>query len=508
VYIFSAIAVLMLLIASINFMNLSTAGASKRAKEVGIRKVLGSDRGALARQFFTEAILLAFIAVVLAVLLLWLALPLFNQLSGKNLYLDLNQVLKNIPLLVLFSIFVGLFAGSYPALYLSSFNPLVVLKNKLSGSRSKMGLRAGLVVFQFIISTGLIFCTLVVLRQLHFIQSKKLGYNKEQVLILPTWPLGKNAASFKNLIGQDNRVIHISGSGYIPAGDSFNNNFFIHTTDEPDKWIKTLRYDVDENYIPALDIQVQAGRNFSLDFGTDSLSAIVNETAARALGWQDNVLGKSMVNKDNKIYTVIGIVKDFHFKSLHESIAPLVMVLSPDTGNLIVKIKPGDVAGLLQTLEKHYQSFPAELPFSYSFLDDRFNNTYRTEQKTGNLLAIFAGLSILVACLGLFGLTLFTTNQRMKEISIRKVLGASEISIMGLLSYDFLKLVCLATIIACPIAWWIMSKWLQNFAYRTEIKAWMFLAAGSAAIIIALITVGTQAIRAAITNPIDSLRNE
>ncbi len=508
VYIFGAVALFMLLIASINFMNLSTASASKRAKEVGVRKVLGSGRELLTFQFLIESLLLVFIALLLAVGLAQLALPLFNQLSGKALSFGLMSQWSVIPVLLLIGLAVGLLAGSYPAFFLSAFKPVAVLKGKLTPENKGLGLRSGLVVFQFFVSIGLIFSTTVVYKQLHFIQNKKLGYDKEQVLVLQTWPLGSNEEVFRQQLLQDSRIISVSNSPYVPAGASFSNNFFVHPYEDPSQWVKTLRYDVDESYIPTLGIELSAGRNFSANYGTDSLSAIINETAATAMGWASDALGKTLVNGDGKHLRVVGVVKDFHFKSLHESITPLVMVMNDNFGNLIVKARPGDMGLLLQTIEARYNTLPHDLPFSYSFLNERLNNTYQVEKKTGMILGVFAGLTIFVACLGLFGLATFTAYQRTKEIGVRKVLGASVTNIIRLLVKDFVKLIGIAAAIASPIAWWAMNKWLEDFAYRIEIQWWMFAVAGLAAVVIALLTVSWQAIRAAVANPVDSLRDE
>ncbi len=508
VYIFGAIALFMLVIASINFMNLSTASASKRAKEVGVRKVLGSGRKALAIQFLIESLLLTFGALVLAVGLAYLALPLFNQLSGKALMFNLAANWWILPSLLFIGFAVGLLAGSYPAFFLSAFRPVAVLKGKLTPDSRGLGLRSGLVVFQFLISIGLMICTAVVYKQLHYIQQKKLGYDKEQVLILQTWPLGKNEELFRQQLLQDSRILHVTNSPYVPAGATYSNNFFVHPLEAPSQWTKTLRYDVDEYYIPTLGMELSAGRNFSTDYGMDSLSVVINETAAATFGWTGDALGKTMVDGDNRQLKVVGVVKDFHFRSMHERISPLVMVLNKNFGNLIVKAKPGDITGLLETMKQQYDALKADLPFSYSFLDDRINNTYLAERKTGTILGVFAGLTIFVACLGLCGLATFTAYQRTKEIGVRKVLGATAANIVRLLVKDFVKLIGLALVIASPIAWWTMTKWLEDFAYRIDMQWWLFGLAGLVAVVIALLTVSWQAIKAAVANPVESLRDE
>ena len=512
VYIFGAVAIIMLLIACINFMNLSTAGASKRAREVGVRKVMGSEKIELVWQFLMESVLLTSIALVLAIIFGFVALPLFNNLSGKDLSLQLDSVTTLLPGLLLFGLIVGILAGSYPAFFLSSFKPIAVLKGKYTSGKGSISLRSGLVVVQFFISITLMVGTTVVYQQLKFIQNKKLGYNKEQVLIVDTWELGKNQDVFRDEILRDPHVLNVSSSGYLPAGPSYNNNFMVYPDDKNMELVKTLRYDVDINYIPTLGMEMAAGRNFSKEFGTDSSGVILNETAAKMLGLKNDALNHIVSNTNNDgskhTYHVIGIVKDFHFRSLHERIAPLAMTLSGGAGTMIIKVKTEDMKGLLSKMKTTWDEFKPEAAFSYSFMDERINNTYLAEQKTGQILGVFAGLTIFVACLGLFGLATFTAEQRTKEIGVRKVLGASVGSVVTLLSKDFLKLVGIAIIIATPAAWFAMNKWLQDFEYRIEISWWMFAVAGSLSIGIALLTVSFQSVKAALMDPVNSLRSE
>ena len=514
VYIFGAIALFMLIIACINFMNLSTAGASKRSREVGIRKVLGSLKNELVRQFLLESILLTFIALLLAVVLVYLALPVFNELSGKELNLHFKNNLFLLFGLAGFGLVVGALAGSYPAFYLSSFKPVIALKGKISAGKKSIGLRSGLVVFQFCISVILIVGTTVVYQQLKYIQNTKLGFDKDQVLVLhETGRLDKNEAILRQQLLQDQRVENVSISGYVPVGPSNGNNNMVYTEDNSSQLVKAIKYHVDEQYIPTLDMKLEAGRNFSKDFATDSSATIINETAAKTFGWGEKALGKTLTgfknNQGEKItYHIIGIVKDFHFKSLHERISPLMMALGNNSGSIIVKVKTKDIAGLLASVKKEWSQFSNAALFSYSFMDDDFEAMYRTEGKLSLILGIFAGLTIFIACLGLFGLVTFTAEQRTKEIGIRKVLGATVPNVVGLLSKDFLKLVIIANVISWPLAWWIMNKWLQDFAYRINISWWIFLLAGLAALLIALITVSFKAIKAALANPVESLRTE
>lgn len=513
VYIFSAIALFMLIIACINFMNLSTAGASKRSREVGIRKVLGSLKNQLVLQFLIESILLTFLALLISVFLVYLALPLFNELSGKDLNLHFQNTIFLFFGLCGFGLIVGALAGSYPAFFLSSFKPVKVLKGKLTTGKKSIGLRSGLVVFQFCISVILIIGTTVVYQQLKYIQNSKLGFDKDQVLVLhQTGWLGKNQEVFQQKLLQDPRVENVSISGYVPIGPTNGNNNMVYTEDNP-QLVQTLKYHVDERYIPTLDMKMAAGRNFSKDFSTDSTATIINETAARTFGWGENALGKTLTgfknNEGEKItYRIIGIVKDFHLKSLHERIAPLMMVLGDNSGSIIIKTKTKDAAGLLASIKKDWDQYSNAALFSYSFMNDDFEAAYRAEGKLSLILGIFAGLTIFIACLGLFGLVRFTAEQRTKEIGIRKTLGATVPNVVGLLSKDFLKLVLIANIISWPLAWWAMNKWLQDFAYRINISWWIFLFAGLAALLIALITVSFQAIKAAMANPVESLRSE
>ncbi len=513
VYIFGAIAIFMLIIACINFMNLSTAGASKRSREVGIRKVLGSLKQELVRQFLVESVLLSAIALVIALGLVYMGLPVFNKLAGKNLTLQFTSTPWVIPVLVLFSLLTGLLAGSYPAFYLSSFNPVAVLKGRFTSGKKSISLRSALVVFQFFISISLIICTTIVFNQLNYIQHIKLGYDKDQVVVIPdTYLLGNKASLLRQQLLQDPRVARVSVSNYLPAGPTGNNNYIVSADNNPSQMQKTLRYDVDYEYIPTLGMEMAAGRNFSRDYATDSSAVIINETAAKAFGLGKNALGHSLIDPHKQVATkslrIIGVVKDFHFKSLHELISPLVMVIGNDGGTLIVKTKTKDLPGLLFTMNKRWKELNADAPFAYSFLDERFKNTYQSEQTTGLILAIFAGLTIFVACLGLFGLATFTAEQRTKEIGIRKILGATLTGILSLLSKDFLKLVFIAFIIATPVAWLIMNKWLDDFAYRSPINLWIFIWAAFAASLVTIITISFQAIKAALSNPVKSLRSE
>ncbi|WP_162417818.1 ABC transporter permease [Cyclobacterium roseum] len=515
VYIFSAIAIFMLLIACINFINLSTASGSRRAREVGVRKVLGAAQRQLRGQFLAESILLSSFALLLALVLVQVTLPFLNDFSADQFGFSLTHNYWLLPALLLIGLGVGVLAGAYPAFFLASFNTVSVLKGAPAAhpGKRRLSLRSALVVFQFCISIILIIGSMVIYRQLSFIQNKDLGYEKEQVLILPdVGHLGNNAETFRQQLLRDERVTHVSISGYLPSGPSYNNNYFVFPEDDPSLQIKTLRYEVDEEYLPTLGLELLAGRNFSIEYGSDDAAMLINETAARALGWEKEALDKRLSHANNdgerKVYRVIGVVKDFHFRSMHERIAPLVMTLGSGKGAVIAKIKPDRVTGLLQSIKDNWTSMAVDEPFSYSFLDDRFYQTYAPERRMGKVILIFSGLTILIACMGLFGLATFTTKQRTKEIGIRKVLGAEITGIVLMLSGDFLKLVGIAAICAFPLSAWIMGGWLEGFAYRIPIGPWIYLGAAFIAATVAFLTTGYLALQAARTNPVANLRNE
>jgi putative ABC transport system permease protein len=522
VYIFSVIGVFMLLIACINFINLSTAGAGKRAREVGIRKVLGSPRGQLIGQFLVESLLLTLTGSLIAIGILYAALPLFNSITGGELAPNWSIGSWLIPAVLSIVAVTGLLAGLYPAFVLSSFNPVTVLKGLFTPGKKSAGLRSTLVTFQFFISISLIIGTAVVYQQLSYIQHKNLGYRRDQVLVVQeTGWLGNHQEFFRQQLLQDPRVASVSASGYLPAGNTYNSNFICYPDGQKDHLVYSSRYAVDAQYVPTLGMQVIAGRNFSRDFLSDSNAVLLNETAARQLGWihsgrPDSIaglLGHSITQKDNsgigKPYHVIGLIRDFNFRSLHELITPLLMTLDTTAGsNLIIRTRTTDLAGLLATIGKQWGALQSEVSFSYTFLDDRFDNTYKTEQHIGLILGIFAGLTIFVACLGLFGLATFTAERRTKEIGIRKVLGASSAGIVALLSKEFLRLVSFAFLIAAPVAWLMMNRWLRDFAYRITIGWWVFALAALLAITITVLTIGFRAMRAARANPADSLRSE
>ena len=513
VYIFSAVAVFMLLIACINFMNLSTAAATRRAREVGVRKVLGSLRGQLIGRFLGESLLLTAIAFLLAIAIVYWALPIFNEIAGRNLAFHWGANLKLTTMLVGLTLLTGLLAGSYPAFFLSSFHPIAVLKGRLNSGGRTMTLRSVLVVFQFFISISLIVGTAIVYDQLSYIRHKKLGYDRDRVIVVQeAWWLGQHLDAYRQQLLEDPRVAGVTTSGYVPAGHSYSNNFMAFGDNQSGHLLKSVRFEVDENYIPTLGMEMAAGRNFSRSFGADSSAMILNETAAMAYGWGTKAIGHTITHSEgngvSRTFRVIGIVKDFNFQSLHQLIAPMVMTLGGDASNVIVKAKTKDMPGLIASLQKQWNDAKPEMPFAYTFLEDRFNQTYRSEQNIGRILGIFAGLTIFVACLGLFGLATFTAAERTREIGIRKVLGAGTAAIVTLLSKDFLRLVGLAFLIAGPVAWLVMNKWLQDFPYRIAVPWWIFGMTAVLVTLVTLLTIGFRALMAASANPVDSLRTE
>lgn len=510
VYIFSGVALFMLLVACINFINLSTAQASKRAREVGVRKVIGSGRGLLVRQFLSESLLVTLFALAIAFLLIELALPVFNKLTGQPFHFDLRLLAIFIGL----GTVVGILAGLYPACYLSSLKPASVLKGNFATAPRRFSLRSGLVTFQFFISVTLIMGTIIVYRQMQFIRHKDLGYDKEQLITLPnSYVLGKNERVFKQEMLQDPRIVSATMSGYRPAGPSNYNNALAYPRGDDQRIVNGVDYHVDEQYIPTMGMHLLSGRNFSPGMPTDSSAIILNESAAQALGWNAlTAVGKTVIRQNadrgnHFPYRVIGVVRNFNFKSLHEAISPLFMTLEPESG-LIFRIRTADVSGLLSTMNKAWDRYHTGEPFSYHFMDDLFNQTYAAEQKTGTILGLFSLLIILVACLGLFGLVTYASEQHTKEIGIRKVLGATTVQITQMLSSEFLKLIIIASLIAFPIAWWMMTKWLQSFAYRVRISWWIFLVSGMITLVVALATIGWQSVKAAMANPVKSLRTE
>lgn len=516
VYIFSAVALFILLIACINFMNLSTARSVSRAKEVGIRKVLGTRRKSLISQFLSESTLMAFISLILAIVITYFVLPGFNDIAAKSMSIHNIFNPTFLPFLIALPFIVGLLAGLYPAFFLSKFKPVSVLKGRTNAGVKKNILRSGLVVFQFFTSIVLIIGTIIIYKQLHFIQTTSLGFNKNQVLIVDgAWALNKNDEAFKNEVLKLPGVESATMSGYIPVNSSRSDNTYSRDATMNQKNALSMQtWKVDYDYIGTMGMQIIKGRNFSKDFGTDSSAVILNEAAVRVLGFDNPVGNKIYQNFPGgpgsvmKAYNIIGVVKDFHFESLRHNIYPLGLILEHNNTIMSFRINTAEVKPLIAQIKNKWTALAPGMPFNYRFMDEAFNNIYRSEQQVGKISITFAILAIFIACLGLFGLVTYMAEQRTKEIGIRKVLGASVGQVTGMLSRDFLKLVLIASLIAFPVAWWVMHRWLQDFAYRIKIDWWVFLIAGLIALLIALATVSFQAIKAAMANPVKSLRTE
>jgi putative ABC transport system permease protein len=515
VYIFSAVALFLLLIACINFMNLSTARSSNRAKEVGIRKVMGTERQTLIAQFIAESTLTSYLAFFFALLLTIILLPYFNDISAKTFSISSLFQPQLLAFLLILPFAVGILAGYYPAFFLSSFRPIEVLKGKFNAGFKRSNLRNLLVTFQFVTSLVLVIGTIIVYQQLNYIQTKKLGFDKDQVLLInETDALGTNKEAFKNEIARMVGVKSAAYAGFLPvAGSARNDNTFSkEAVMDLKNGFNMQVWNIDYDYIPTLGMEIIKGRNLSKSFGSDSSAVIINETTAKVLGYEDptgkKVYASQGSGNPNIVYEIVGVVKNFHYESLRQTVGPLCMRLGNNSWATAFKINTKDVSALVNQIEAKWKSMAPEMPFSYKFLDQSFDQMYRAEQRVGKVALTFAILTILIACLGLFGLVTYMAEQRTKEIGIRKVLGASVPNIVSLLSSEFLVLVVISVLIASPIAYYAMSQWLTEFAYRIEISWWMFFTAGVLAVCIALLTVSSQAIRAALMNPVNSLKSE
>lgn len=509
VYIFSAAALFILLIACINFMNLTTARSSGRAKEVGIRKVLGSEKKALIWQFLTESILISSLALIVGLLFVWLSLGWFNGISGKEMLLTSLLSPKFLIFLFILPFVVGGLAGVYPAFFLSSFKPIKVLKGKLSTSHKKNTLRNFLVVFQFATSIILIVGTIVIYKQINHIQSANVGFNKDQVLVVSNNGIPQETRqSLKNEIEQLTEVKSASFAGFLPVSSSSRSDttFSTESVMTESNGFNMQYWQVDYNYLETIGMEMKDGRNFSREFGSDSTAIILNETAAKLTGFE-NPIGKKLYNSPD-VYTIIGVVKNFNYESLRKNVGALSFRLGNNNWETAYRFNTSNISGLLSTIENKYKAIAPGMPFKYEFLDKAFDDMYRQERRVGTVALAFALLAMIIACLGLFGLATYIAEQRTKEIGIRKVLGASVTNIVRMLSKDFVKLVMLAFVIATPIAWWFMNTWLQDFAYRIELSWWIFAVTGLVALIIALFTLSFQAVRAAIANPVKSLKTE
>lgn len=516
VYIFSAVAIFILLLACINFMNLATARSAGRAKEVGVRKVMGALKNHLVNQFISEALLISFISFLIAYLLTLIFIPSFNELASKQLAMTQLFGLTYISYMLVIMFVVGLFAGSYPAFYLSRFQPAEVLKGKVRLGMKSGALRSLLVVFQFSISIILMIGTAVVFDQLSFIQNKKLGFSKDQVLMVEdAWILDKKIETFKNEVKRNVNVKGATLASFSPVGGDTDGDLFFKTptaTTDQSRVIEIAR--VDHDFVETLGIKMADGRFFSKEFLSDSTAVVMNMAAAKIFGYENPV--------GDKLYTyggsqeepvvmdlkIIGVVEDFHYRSLRDNITPLLFFLGDRSGFAMFKVNANNIQQTIADVENTWKEIAPGQPFTYSFMDQKFDSMYEAEQKIGQIFTVFAILGILIACLGLFGLAAFTAEQKTKEIGIRKAMGASITGIVVLLSRNFIKLVIVSFVVAVPAAYYAMGYWLEDFAYRTELKPLTFVVVGIIAFAIAWLTMGFQSWKAARMNPVQSLREE
>lgn len=513
IYIFSIVAVFVLAIACMNFMNLSTARSSGRAKEVGIRKVLGSVRKQLIGQFLTESLLTGIFALFVGLAILTIVLPLFNDFTGKSLTLSIFSGSLISYTLIGVVLLTGFIAGAYPAIYLSAFQPVKVLTGKMSNAMKSGWLRSGLVIFQFSISIILLIGTLIVYEQLQFIQQKDIGFERDHILILhDAYTLGNHTDSFKEELRKLPEVKSISVSGYLPVPSNRSQYaFWPKGGRQSDNKTTLYKFNVDEEYIQTYGMELLSGRNFSKERGTDSLACIVNESAVAQFGWE-NPIGKRisrLYEEETEIsYEIIGIVKDFHFESLRETVAPMVLTMEPSSSFISLKFRSDNISAFINKVEKAWKNRINDYPFHYSFADDKFDEVYHSEMQMGEIFGLFALISIFVGCLGLFGLSAYTAEQKTKEIGIRKVLGATIGNVVYMLSKEFIKLVTIAFIFAAPIAYYAMNMWLEDFAYRIDVHISTIVLAGLLAMFISLATVSYHAVKAAVMNPVRSIKFE
>jgi putative ABC transport system permease protein len=512
IYFFSIIAVFLIIIAAINFMNLATAKSATRAKEVGVKKVTGSSRRQLVFQFITEAMLITFLGLILAIVFVELTLPFFNSLADKHL--DIHYFQNPLFLMVLLGVglLVGLMAGSYPAFYLSAFNPVTVLKGKLSGGAKNSRLRGMLVVFQFIITIVLIVSTIVVGRQMSYISQKDLGFNKKHVMVINrVSELGTDHEAFRQeLLGHPN-ILSASYSRNVPGGMTSTTAFYPEGASPQESMVMDFSA-ADPYYDETYGIEMSAGRFFSEDYSTDSLGILINEAARRKFGYEQAV-GKKVTlmqgEGEDVEFQVVGVMKNFNFKSLHHEIQPLILYYINDHySHLSVQLRPGQLQSTLGFIRDRWEQFVSATPLDYSFLENDWEAKYRQEQKVGKLFRAFSLLAIVVSCLGLFGLASFMAEQRTKEIGVRKVFGAPVSRILRLLFREIVILIAVATLVGWPLAYYFMTDWLEDFAYRIDISWYIFVLASAFTLFIALLTVGYRAFNAATANPAQSLRDE
>jgi putative ABC transport system permease protein len=514
VYIFAAIALFILIIACINYMNLSTARSVLRAKEIGVRKVVGARKPELIAQFLSESVMVAWIAMILALLITWISLPWLNSLSGQQLSATLLFKWWIIVPVLLVPFVVGLLSGLYPALFLSSFQPIKVLKGLTKVGGANISFRQVLVVVQFAVSIILIISTVVIFQQLRFMQNKSLGFNKEQIITMNlNAGLTERYESFRTEILAEPSVVNMARSSRIPSGrllDAMGSQ--IKRGDSLAPTMADIKYVLaDDRFLPTYGIKTVAGRNFYSD-AVDTTSFLINEAAVKVLSMKspEDAVGKQFSYGRNN-GQLAGVFNDFHFESMHQRILPIVLFVpkrASNFGRVSFKVSGNNIDKSIAHIEKTWKKYVPAIPFEYTFLDERFKKLYESEQREGTIFTVFAFIAIFIACLGLFGLATFAISQRVKEIGIRKVLGASVGNVVTLVSKDFLKLVAISAIVAFPIAWYMMHNWLEDFAYRIDIAWWVFVSAGIIAAVVALVTISSQAIRAALANPVKSLRTE
>jgi putative ABC transport system permease protein len=523
VYLLTGIALFILVIACINFMNLATARSTTRAREVGIRKVMGSDRKALVLQFLAESIILSLLSFVLALALTEYALGIFNDFTDLSLTIPWNNVLFYLSVIV-GAVFVGIMAGLYPALVLSGFRTAAVLQGKLTKGPNSFFLRSALVIFQFFISIFLIIVTIALYQQMNFIKNKKLGFNKENVIILrEVYNASDKLPIIRDEILKNNYILNGTISAYFPGPGSARKTPLLWkygSDPTPDNSVNAEKWTVDYDYIPTMGMEIVAGRNFSRDFPSDSTAVILNETAVRRLDFGEDAIGQRIATqKDNpdgsqdrnkqETWTVIGVVKDFNFESLHENVGPLGLFFGTDKRSFLTfRYDAARTDQVIEMIRDTWKKMAPGEPFNYSFLNQDFERMYTSEQKLGKLFAVFSSLAIIIACMGLFALTAFTTEQRTKEIGIRKVMGASMQNIILLLSKEFSRLIIISFILATPLAWYGIYWYFQKYAYKTSISPLVYFGAGMLAFLLACLTMWYQSIRAANTNPVKTLRSE
>ncbi len=509
VRLFGAIAIFILIIACINFMNLSTAQASRRAKEVGIRKSAGANQGVLIIQYLSESVVVALLSLVVALLIVWVALPQFNYITEKQIVLDLTDLRLVLSLLGI-TLFTGFIAGSYPALYLSAFKPVKVLKGEVRGSIGELWARRGLVIFQFTLSIVLIVAVLVIFKQIEFVQNKNLGYDKDNVIYFSIeGRVEQNMETFLTELQRVPGVVSASSIGHNLVGRQNNTSGLNWEGKNQDDKILFENVRVNYGLLETLGIEITEGRSFSREFGADTARIIFNEAAIKIMGYEEDPIGRVIRLWDQYDMEIVGVAKDFHFQSLHDKVNPLFFRLVPDqTWNIMARIASGKEKETLDRLKSFYEEYNSGFTFEYNFLNEEYQSLYAAEQRVSTLSRYFAGFAVIISCLGLFGLATFTAERRLKEIGIRKALGSTALNIVYLMSGDFTRMVLISIIFALPLSYYLIDRWLERFAFRIELEIWFFVASGLVALLIAWLTVGSQAIKAANVNPARCLRDE